>query len=173
MAHTPPVRPAAPGTAPDPAPGTRRQPRRTWLVLLLGAGAVTLLAGLIWGIATATRSRPGPPSPPAQPTSAATLKASDQAHYQVTRVRVAALQRGVGVRWGSPSRTAGVIAFIVVAELGGRAQQEHTVGPAGHSAVFAGLQAGRRYCFVVGTVVESANGQAGTATAPAACKVIQ
>ena len=62
-----------------------------------------------------------------------------------------------------------MVAFIVVAELGGRAQQEHTVGPAGNSALFAGLQDGRRYCFVVGTVVQSASGQQGTATAPAVC----
>jgi hypothetical protein len=66
-----------------------------------------------------------------------------------------------------------VIAFIVVAELGGRAQQEHTVGPAGHSAVFTGLRTGRRYCFEVGTVVEPADGQAETATAPDVCKVIR
>ena len=171
MARTPPVRPVAPGTTPDPAPGAGRQPRRTWLVLLLGAGAVALLAGLIWAIVAAMTPRPGPPS--ARPTSAASPKPGQQAKYQVTRVRVVARPRGVGVRWGSPSRTAGVIAFIVVAELGGRAQQEHTVGPAGHSAVFTGLQTGRRYCFVVGTVVESADGQAGTATAPAACKAIQ
>jgi hypothetical protein len=65
-----------------------------------------------------------------------------------------------------------VIAFIVIAELGGRAQQEQTVGPAGHSAVFAGLRAGRRYCFVVGSVVEP-GGQAETATAPDVCKVIR
>ena len=51
----------------------------------------------------------------------------------------------------------------------GRAQQEHTVGPGGSSAVFANLQSGRRYCFVVGTVVKSASGQQGTATAPAVC----
>jgi hypothetical protein len=173
VAHTPPVRPAAPGTTPDPAPGTGRRPRRTWLVLLMGAGAVTLLAGLIWGAVTAMSPRPGHPSPSARPTSAVTLKPSDQAHYQVTGVQVVARRRGVGVRWNPPARASGVIAFIVVAELGGRAQQEHTVGPAGHTAVFAGLQAGRRYCFVVGTVVESAGGQAGTATAPAACRVIR
>jgi hypothetical protein len=75
------------------------------------------------------------------------------------------------VRWSPPSRTVDVIAFIVVAELGGRAQQEHTVGPGGKSAMFAGLQAGRHYCFVVGTVVQSASGQQGTATAPAVCTV--
>jgi hypothetical protein len=75
------------------------------------------------------------------------------------------------VRWSPPSRTVDVIAFIVVAELGGRAQQAHTVGPTGSSVLFAGLQAGRRYCFVVGTVVKSASGQQGTATAPAVCTV--
>ena len=64
-----------------------------------------------------------------------------------------------------------VVAFIVLAELGGRAQQEHTVGATGHRAVFAGLRPGHRYCFVVGTVVKSASGQQGTATAPAVCTV--
>jgi hypothetical protein len=150
------------GTAPEPVPGTRR----TWLALLLGAGAVALLAGLVWGIITLTSAQPGDPSPAASP-----ALPGQQAQYQVTRVRVAARPRGMRVRWSAPSRTVDVIAFIVVAELGGRAQQEHTVGPAGSSSVFAGLQAGHRYCFVVGTVVQSASGQQGTATAPAVCTV--
>ena len=159
MAHFPPVRRVMSGTAPEPVPGARR----TWLALLLGAGAVALLAGLAWGIFTLTRAQPGDPpaTSPALP--------GQQARYQVTRVRVAARPRGMRVRWSPPSRTVDVVAFIVVAELGGRAQQEHTVGPAGNSALFAGLQSGRRYCFVVGTVVRSASGQQGTATAPAVC----
>ena len=165
MAHFPPVRPVLPGTAPDPVPGARR----TWLVLLLGAGAVALLAGLVWGIIT--RAQPGDTSPAARATPAASpALPGQQARYQVTRVRVAARPRGMRVRWSPPSRTVDVIAFIVVAELGGRAQQAHTVGPAGSSALFAGLQAGRRYCFVVGTVVKSASGQQGTASAPAVCR---
>ena len=161
MAHFPPVRRVMSGTAPEPVPGARR----TWLALLLGAGAVALLAGLAWGIFTLTRAQPGDP-PAASP-----ALPGQQARYQVTRVRVAARPRGLRVRWSPPSRTIDVIAFIVVAELGGRAQQEHTVGPAGNSALFAGLQDGRRYCFVVGTVVQSASGQQGTATAPAVCTV--
>ena len=159
MAHFPPVRRVMSGTAPEPVPGARR----TWLALLLGAGAVALLAGLAWGIFTLTRAQPGDP-PAASP-----ALPGQQARYQVTRVRVAARPRGMRVRWSPPSRTIDVIAFIVVAELGGRAQQEHTGGPAGNSALFAGLQSGRRYCFVVGTVVRSASGQQGTATAPAVC----
>jgi hypothetical protein len=99
------------------------------------------------------------------------MPAAERAQYQVSRVRVAARWRGTRVRWSAPSRTVGVTAFIVVAELGGRAQQEHTVGPAGRRAIFAGLQPRHRYCFVVGTVVESGAGQAGTATAPRVCKV--
>ncbi len=168
MAHFPPVRPVMPGTAPDPVPGARR----TWLALLLGAGAVALLAGLAWGIITATRAPPGDPSSAARATPAASpALPGQQARYQVTRVQVAARPHGMRVRWSPPSRTVDVIAFIVVAELGGQAQQEHTVGPAGNSALFAGLQAGRHYCFVVGTVVKSASGQQGTATAPAVCTV--
>ena len=166
MAHFPPVRPVTPGAAPEPVPGARR----TRLVLLLGAGAVALLAGLVWGVVT--RAQPAGPSPAARATPAASpALPGQQAQYQVTRVRVAARPRGMRVRWSPPSRTVDVIAFIVVAELGGRAQQEHTVGPGGKSAMFAGLQAGRHYCFVVGTVVQSASGQQGTATAPAVCTV--
>ena len=164
MAHFPPVRPTAPGAIPDSAPGAKRRPRRTSLALLLGAGAVILLAGLIWGIA-AGKSRAGP-SP------AARAQASQQAQYRASGVQVAPRPRGAVVRW-SPPHAAGVVAFIVLAELGGRAQQEHTVGAAGHRAVFAGLKVGRRYCFVVGTVVESAGGQTGTATAPDVCRVIR
>jgi hypothetical protein len=170
VAHFPPVRPVMPGTAPDPVPGARR----TWLALLLGAGAVALLAGLAWGIITAARAQPGDPSPAARATPAASpALPGQQARYEVTRVRVAARPRGMRVRWSPPSRTVDVIAFIVVAELGGRAQQEHTVGPAGSSALFGGLQAGHRYCFVVGTVVKSASGQQGTATAPAVCTLVR
>jgi hypothetical protein len=141
--------------------------RRTWLALLLGAGAVVLLAGLVWGVVTATRGQPGNPSPAARATPPALP--GQQARYQVARVRVTARPGGMRVRWSPPSRTVDLIAFIVIAELDGRAQQEHTVGPGGSSAVFAGLQGGRRYCFVVGTVVKSASGQQGTATAPAVC----
>jgi hypothetical protein len=161
VAHFPPVGPADPGTTPGPLPAVARRPRRVWLVFLLGAGAVALLAGLGWRLATAARPRPAPPAASAQ--------------YQVTGIRVAVRPRGAGarVRWGAPPRTEGAIAFVVVAELGGRAQQEHTVGPDGHSAVFVGLRTGRRYCFVVGTVVKPAGGQAATATAPAVCKVIR
>jgi len=166
VAHFPPVRPVMPGTAPEPVRGARR----TWLALLLGAGAVALLAGLVWGILTVTRAHPGDPSPAAKASPAVPAQ---QARYQVSRVRVAARPRGMRVRWSPPSRTVDVIAFIVVAELGGRVQQEHTIGPGGHSAVFAGLQAGRRYCFVVGTVVEAASGQQRTATAPAVCTVVR
>jgi hypothetical protein len=159
-----------PGAAPDPVPGTRR----TWLALLLGAGAVALLAGLVWGIITVTGEQPGDPSPAARATPAASpVLPGQQARYQVTRVRVAARPRGIRVRWSPPSRTVDVIAFIVVAELGGRAQQEHTVGPHGNSALFAGLRAGHRYCFMVGTVVRSPSGQEGTATAPPVCTVVR
>ena len=170
MAHFPPVRPVTPGAASGPLPGTRR----TWLVLLLGAGAVALLAGLVWGVVTATRAQPGNPSPAARATPAASpVLPGQQVQYQATRVRVAARPRGIRVRWSPPSRTVDVIAFIVVAELGGRAQQEHTVGPHGNSALFAGLQAGHRYCFMVGTVVESAADQQGTATARPVCTVVR
>jgi hypothetical protein len=161
VAHFPPVRPTAPGAIPDSVPGVTRRSRRTRLALLLGAAAAILLAGLIWGIA-AGKSQAGP-SPAAQ--------ASQQAHYRATGVQVVPRPRGALVRW-SPPHAAGVVAFIVLAELGGRAQQEHSVGASGRKAVFAGLKAGRRYCFVVGTVVESAGGQAGTATAPEVCQVI-
>jgi hypothetical protein len=170
VAHFPPVRPTPPATASDPVPGARLRPRRSWLVLLLGAGAVTLLAGLVWGILAVTGPRPGSVAAQASP-----KLPGRQARYQATGVRVvrlAARPRGAEVQWDPPSRTANVVAFVVVAELGGRVQQEHTVGSAGRSAVFAGLSAGRRYCFVVGTVVQAAGGQAGTASARAVCSTI-
>jgi hypothetical protein len=154
---------------PDRVPGAGHRLRRTWLVLLLGAGAVTLIAGFVLG--AVLRPRPGPASPGTA--TAGPRPAGQQAQFQVTRVRVTGRPGGARVRWGSPSRTAGVIAFIVVAELGGRAEQEHTVGSSGHGAVFAGLRTGRRYCFVVGTVVEPAGGRAETATAPDVCRVIR
>jgi hypothetical protein len=166
VAHFPPVRPTAPGAIPDSAPGAQRRPRRTWLVLLLGAGAVTLLAGLIVGIA-AWKSGTGP-----SPTAQSSSTSGQQAQYRASGVQVVPRPRGAIVRW-SPPHAASVVAFIVLAELGGRAQEEHTVGATGHRAVFAGLRAGHRYCFVVGTVVESAGGQAGTATAPDVCRVIR
>ena len=171
MAHFPPVGPTAPGTTPGPVPAAARGPRRVWIALLLGAGAVALLAGLGLRLLTAAGPRPTPPAASA----ASPGPAGQQAQYQVTRIRVAVRPHGAGVRvrWGAPPRTAGAIAFIVVAELGGRAQQAHTVGPTGSSALFAGLQAGRRYCFVVGTVVKSASGQQGTATAPPVCTVVR
>ena len=169
MADLPPVRPATPGAAPDPARATGRRPRRTWLVLLLSAGAVALTAWLVLGVVT--RPRPGPASPGTS--TAGPKPAGQQAQFQATRVRVTERPRGTRVQWSPPPRTAGVIAFIVIAELGGRAQQEQTVGPAGHSAVFAGLRTGRRYCFVVGSVVQPGGGQAETATAPDVCKVIR
>jgi len=166
VAHFPPVRPVMPGAAPDPV----RSARRTWLVLLLGAGAMAPLTGLVWGIIA--RAQPGDPSPAARATPAASpVLPGQQARYQATRVRVTARPHGMRVRWSPPSRTVDVIAFIVVAELGGQVQQEHTVGPAGNSALFAGLLAGHHYCFVVGTVVRASSGQQGTATAPAICTV--
>ena len=168
MAHFPPVRPVLPGAAPDPVPGARR----TRLALLLGAGAVALLAGLVWAVVTVTGASRGDPFPAARATPMASpALPGQQIRYQATRVRVAARPRGMRVRWSSPSRTVDVIAFIVVAELDGQAQQEHTVGPAGKSTMFAGLQAGRHYCFVVGTVVRASSGQQGTASAPAVCTV--
>jgi Fibronectin type III domain len=174
VAHFPPVRPTPPATASDPVPSAARlRPRRSRLVLLLGAGAAILLAGLVWVIVAAVG--PGPGSPAAQATVSASPKpAGPLARYRATGVRVArvaARPRGAEVQWDPPSRAADVIAFVVVAELDGRVQQEHTVGSAGRSAVFTGLRAGRRYCFVVGTVVEAANGQAGTASAPPVCAV--
>jgi hypothetical protein len=154
--------------------GTARRGRHTGLIVLLGAGLVSLLTGFVWGIVTAPPARPRQPAPTVPATaSASPMPAAEQALYRVTRVRVVARPGGARVRWAKPARTDGVTAFIVVAELGGRAQQEHTVGPTGHGAVFARLRRGRRYCFVVGTVVETASGGAGTATAPETCSVIR
>ena len=161
-------------TSPDPGPGSGMRNRHAGLILLLSAGVAALLTGFVWGMGTSPNPRPGPPIPTVRATSTAILMSpSQQAQYQVTRVRVTPRPGGARIRWSAPARTAGVTAFIVVAELTGRAEQEHTVGARRHGTVFAGLRAGRRYCFVIGTVVETASGQVGTATAPLACARIR
>lgn len=166
----PPGAPAETRPLEFPLPDGEPRSRRTGLVILLSAVLLVLLAGLAWWVV----SSPGRGRVSAAgrtPAAASPLSAAQQTQYQATRVRVVAEPRGVRVRWSRPSRTGGVAAFIVVAELGGRAQQEHTVGSGGRSAAFAGLRPGRRYCFVVGTVVELADGQAGTTTTPRVCRL--
>lgn len=73
------------------------------------------------------------------------------------------------VRWAAPANVHGVTAYLIVAESGGAAAQERTVGLTARRAVFAGLTAGQRYCFVVGALIEPAGGQARTAAARPVC----
>ena len=73
------------------------------------------------------------------------------------------------MHWTAPVRQSGVTAYLVVAELDGTELQEHTVGLTSHRTVFAGLKNGPRYCFVVGTLIESAAGQASTAATAPVC----
>jgi serine/threonine protein kinase len=164
-AQPPPVQP------PSVQPPAKR--RYTGLVLLLSAGLVALLAGIVWGAVTAPRSQHRPPAPKITNTSAASpLPAAQQGAYRAGGVTVTTMGHGARVSWTAPRSSNGVAAFIVVAELADQAQQEHTVGARGRNAVFAGLQAGQRYCFVVGTLVESADGRANTAAASPVCTVV-
>jgi len=61
----------------------------------------------------------------------------------------------------------GVNAFLVIPKVPGR--QAQVVGRAARSAIFSGLARGHKYCFVVGTLIESAAGQANTAATRPVC----
>jgi hypothetical protein len=139
-------------------------------MLLVAAGVVALLAGFVWGIVTSSQSRP----PRAEPTFRATSSAgpvspSQLKLYRATDIQIETKPTGIRVRWTAPVRSDGVTAFLVVAELNGAEKQEHTVGLTTHSTIFAGLKHGPRYCFVVGTLIESAAGQASTAATAPVC----
>jgi hypothetical protein len=164
---------AAPGLdQPQPAQAPAKH-RHTGLILLVAAGVVALLAGVVWGAVTAPRSPQGAPAPKITDTSAASpMPAGQQGAYRVGGVTLTALAHGARVSWSAPRSSNGVTAFIVVAELANQAEQEHTVGAHARSAVFTGLQAGQRYCFVVGTLVESADGRPGTAATRPVCAVV-
>ena len=145
------------------------QRRRTRLILLVSLGVVALLGGVAGGAITA----PGTPAPKKTQTSAASLlPAAQQAAYRAGGVKVTARARGARVSWTAPHTSKGVTAFIVVAGLARQAKQEHTVGVHSRSVVFAGLQAGQRYCFVVGTLVKSPSGQPNTAASRPLCTVV-
>jgi serine/threonine protein kinase len=170
LTQPPPV-PPRPTQPPPVQPPAKR--RYTGLILLLSAGLVALLAGIVWGAVTAPRAQQHPPAPKITNTSAASpLPAAQQGAYRAGSVTVTPLGHGARVSWTAPRSSNGVAAFIVVAELADQAQQEHTVGARGRSVVFAGLSAGQRYCFVVGTLVESADGRPNTAAASPVCTVV-
>jgi hypothetical protein len=134
---------------------------------------VALLGGVAWGVITAPGSAQGTPAPRLTQTSALSLlPAAQQVAYRAGRVKVTARARGARVSWTAPHSSKGVTAFIVVAGLASQAKQEHTVGAHGRTAVFAGLRAGQRYCFVVGTLVKSADGRSNTAATKPVCTVV-
>jgi hypothetical protein len=175
---------AWPGSATGPLARQRRdtqpqpvQPpakhRRIGQILLLSLGVVALLGGVAWGAITAPGSVQGTPGPKITQTSAASLlPAAQQVAYRAGGVKVTARARGARVSWTAPHSSKGVTAFIVVAGLASQAKQEHTVGVHSRSVAFAGLRAGQRYCFVVGTLVKSADGRSNTAATRPVCTVV-
>jgi serine/threonine protein kinase len=139
-------------------------------MLLVAAGVVALLAGFVWGIVTGSR----PSRPRAEPTVRATSSAGPVSPaqlklYRATDIQISPKPSGIEVSWTAPVRQIGVTAYLIVAELNGAEQQEHTVGLTSHSTVFAGLKNGPSYCFVVGTLVESPSGRASTAATAPVC----
>jgi hypothetical protein len=139
------------------------------MALLLAIGVVTLLAGIIWGVVTTPGQAVAPGHANAGATAVAPLPAQQEAGFRPQRVAVEPVAAGARVSWSAPGDAAAVTAYIVIAERGGHTAQERTLGAATHDAVFAGLLPGQRYCFVVGSLVEAADGQPATAAAAPAC----
>ena len=167
----PPAPPAQPVMSErEPTPDRERTASRirpTGPMLLIAAGLLALLAGFVWGIVTGSHSKPQSGPTVRATSSASPIGPGQLALYRARNVRVSARPSGIVVTWSAPSKTTGVTAFLVVAKVPGRPRTQ-VVGHA-HSAVFAGLPSGHRYCFVVGTLIESPAGQASTATTRPVC----
>jgi hypothetical protein len=134
-------------------------------MLLIVAGVIALLAGFVWGIVTGSRPKPGPSvraTASASPISPARL-----ALYRATDVKVTIRRTGVQVTWSAPQTMTGVNAFLVIPKVPG--QQPQVVGHTTRSVIFSGLPSEFRYCFVIGTLIESASGQANTAATKPVC----
>lgn len=170
----PPVDLTAPPTAGHPHPRQHRpaQRRPTGLLLLVAAGLLALLAGVVWGVVTAPAPRPPRGGPTVRATaSAKPVNPAKLAAYRPTSVQALVRAGAIVVQWAAPVNVHGVTAYLVVAESGGSARQERTVALAARRAVFAGLAGGQRYCFVVGALIEPAGGQARTAAARPVCAI--
>lgn len=169
-AQAPPT-PAPPPPAPPPpataaqAPPARGSVRHVGPMLLVAAGVLALLAGFVWGIVTGSHPKPGPRVRAI--TSASPISPARLALYRATDVKVSVRRTGILVTWSAPSATTGVNAFLVIPKVPG--QQAQVVARTARSAIFSGLPSGHRYCFVVGTLIESAAGQANTAATKPVC----
>lgn len=169
-----PALPRSPGPASSPAtPDGRKRLRYTGLVLLIAIGVVALLAGIVWGAATAPGPRPVSAPTANRTAAAAPLPPGEQASYRPRRVSVTSRAAGIMVSWAAPLSTADVTAYIVIAEKGSQAAQEQTIAAASHHAVFIGLLPGVPYCFVVGSLLEPATGQPATAAAAPVCTTVR
>jgi hypothetical protein len=102
-------------------------------------------------------------------TGAIALSPAQQASFRPRQVTVTPASPGIRVSWSAPAIAAGVSGYIVIAERGGQPVQERTLAPSSLDAVFTGLPTGQRYCFVVGSLLQSASGQPLTAAAAPAC----
>lgn len=134
-------------------------------MLLIAAGLLALLAGFVWGIVTGSRPQPGPTV--RATASASPISPAQLALYRATDVKVSIRRTGVVVSWSAPQTLAGVNAFLVIPKVPG--QQPQVVGRTARRVIFSGLPSAPRYCFVVGTLIESAAGQANTAATKPVC----
>ncbi len=164
--------PAQPSQPPEPEPAQaagRPKGRPVGPMLLVAAGVIALLAGFVWGIVTGSHHNQPQTGPTVRATaSASQVPPAQLALYQARNIRVSPGPGGELVTWAAPARLSDVTAYVVIAELNGAAAMEHPAGLSQHRIVFAGLAAGHRYCFVVGTLIESGN-QASTAAAKPVC----
>jgi hypothetical protein len=157
--------------------------RYVGLGLLVAAGLVALVAGLVWGSVTGGNSaRTSAPRPTAAPstqppsTQPATAQPSllpqpllDQ--YRATGLVVAPGSGSTLISWQAPQRTDHVALFVIIAELNSRPVTQQEVGVGGRSVAFTGLLPRQDYCFVVATIVEQDSGAAAMAVTQPVCAV--
>lgn len=156
-----PLVPGPPSTPPPPRGGTRH----VGLMLLIAAGVLALLAGYVWGIVTGSHPKPGPSA--LATTSAGPISPAQLARYRATDVKVSARRTGILVTWSAPVAMTAVNAFLVIPKVPG--QQTQVLARTARSATFSGLPGGHKYCFVVGTLIQSTAGKASTAATKPAC----
>ena len=162
---TPPAPALPPPAPPAAAPPARGGVRHAGPMLLVAAGVLALLAGFVWGIVTGSHPKPGPSVRAI--TSASPISPARLALYRATDVKVSVRRTGILVTWSAPSATTDVNAFLVIPKVPG--QQAQVVARTARSAIFSGLPSGHKYCFVVGTLIESPAGQANTAATKPVC----
>jgi hypothetical protein len=149
-----------------PGESRRGGARHVGLMLLIAAGVLALVAGYVWGIVTGSHPEPGPSL--RATTSAGPISPAQLARYLAKDVKVSVRRTGILVTWSAPATMTDVNAFLVIPKVPG--QQAQVVARTARSAIFSGLPSGHRYCFVVGTLIESGAGKANTAATKPVCK---